>query len=479
MFRQAGRTLVSARSRACYRQHNASLVALSRIINGKSMVAQNSQAKVNLCAFSTSVKLAEPTTDGHRRSWAPATAAEMRKMATQSLLHELTQKQQQTYESVVDWFLQNMPATYFRQTSQEARLEHLQAISAMMEPSFFVRAKNFKADSDAPVAATRDIVLKLQRASASGREVTVIQPGSAVAGTRERRHNLLAVLESLPPADGKLSQVKVFNSLDRTLAINVFAYKRNRDRDAATPADAAHILEYAAAVQCGETSDADSEYALSPSPLYEPEALKQYLARCETDYAKASHPRRFLLQRELYERVSGTEGVAVHVEHYEGAEQAALPSAQMPDETAAAPMSQSDFIASADALKAVFVKDVEVDEAQALLCAMVDAACATLRTNLYMPHRYALGMRLDPAVLLTQRERADPTKEVPFGAFFVYGRRFRGFHVRFRVRAVTLTLAVSCPNPNPTSDICVRFGSWGTRSAQIADWIRSLYWPFA
>jgi hypothetical protein len=31
-------------------------------------------------------------------------------------------------QAVVDWFLHSMPATYFRQTTQEARLEHLQAI---------------------------------------------------------------------------------------------------------------------------------------------------------------------------------------------------------------------------------------------------------------------------------------------------------------------------------------------------------------
>lgn len=34
----------------------------------------------------------------------------------------------QLTQSVVDWFLLNMPATYFKQTTQEVRLEHLQAI---------------------------------------------------------------------------------------------------------------------------------------------------------------------------------------------------------------------------------------------------------------------------------------------------------------------------------------------------------------
>jgi glutamate dehydrogenase len=74
-----------------------------------------------------------------------------------------------------------------------------------------------------------------------------------------------------------------------------------------------------------------------------------------------------------------------------------------------------------------------VDEAQQLLLAMVDATAATKRTNLYMPHRYALALRVDPALLLTAKEKADSDREMPFGAFYVYGRRFTGIHCRFRV----------------------------------------------
>ena len=40
-------------------------------------------------------------------------------------------------------------------------------------------------------------------------------------------------------------QVKVFNSLDNTLAINVFAYKSGAGRPRATPSDAPELMQYA------------------------------------------------------------------------------------------------------------------------------------------------------------------------------------------------------------------------------------------
>jgi hypothetical protein len=46
-------------------------------------------------------------------------------------------------------------------------------------------------------------------------------------------------------------QVKVFNSLDNTLAINVFAYKSGAGRARATPGDAPELMRYAEALQAG------------------------------------------------------------------------------------------------------------------------------------------------------------------------------------------------------------------------------------
>jgi glutamate dehydrogenase len=52
---------------------------------------------------------------------------------------------------------------------------------------------------------------------------------------------------------------------------------------------------------------------------------------------------------------------------------------------------------------------------------------ATFRTNIYIRERYALSFRLDPK-LLQNEERPD----LPYGVFYVHGRGFNGFHVRFR-----------------------------------------------
>merc|ERR1719331_2916921 len=50
----------------------------------------------------------------------------------------------------------------------------------------------------------------------------------------------------------------------------------------------------------------------------------------------------------------------------------------------------------------------------------------TLRTNFYYPRRYALAFRVDPALMVAEGQ------EVPFGAVFVTGEGFEGFHNRFQ-----------------------------------------------
>lgn len=62
-----------------------------------------------------------------------------------------------------------------------------------------------------------------------------------------------------------------------------------------------------------------------------------------------------------------------------------------------------------------------------LLSKMMDILSHTLKTNIYMENRYALGLRLDPKVM-----GESPNKELPYGILFIHGRRFNGYHVRFR-----------------------------------------------
>lgn len=66
------------------------------------------------------------------------------------------------------------------------------------------------------------------------------------------------------------------------------------------------------------------------------------------------------------------------------------------------------------------------EPARVLMQKMVDAVEMTLRTNFFYPGRYALAFRVDPRLLVTGDQ------EVPFGAVFVTGEGFEGFHNRFQ-----------------------------------------------
>jgi len=79
-------------------------------------------------------------------------------------------------------------------------------------------------------------------------------------------------------------------------------------------------------------------------------------------------------------------------------------------------------------LGAAIERSVADEKELTLMTGMLRAVKATLRTNLYMPERYALALRLDP----THTGHGTVGTEIPYGVFFISGRRFKGFHVRFR-----------------------------------------------
>ncbi len=87
---------------------------------------------------------------------------------------------------------------------------------------------------------------------------------------------------------------------------------------------------------------------------------------------------------------------------------------------------------------AAFTKALEALEGEAsakadgettltILRTTLDAMRATLRTNLFVTDRFGFALRLDPAFMV-----GSTRPETPFGAFFVHGRDFNGFHVRFK-----------------------------------------------
>lgn len=72
-------------------------------------------------------------------------------------------------------------------------------------------------------------------------------------------------------------------------------------------------------------------------------------------------------------------------------------------------------------------RQVDEPESRRTLTQLLLAVQSTLRTNAFAERRYGLAIRFDP-VHLGMPQADDP----PYGAFFVTGRGFSGFHVRFR-----------------------------------------------
>ncbi|MEE2971951.1 MAG: NAD-glutamate dehydrogenase domain-containing protein, partial [Planctomycetota bacterium] len=91
------------------------------------------------------------------------------------------------------------------------------------------------------------------------------------------------------------------------------------------------------------------------------------------------------------------------------------------------PLDDEVFEAEAAALSAEIERTASSETAQTVLLTMIDAIRHTLRTNYHVHGRFGLALRLDPAFL-----RNDDRPEMPFGTFFVHGRGFNGFHVRFQ-----------------------------------------------
>lgn len=60
---------------------------------------------------------------------------------------------------------------------------------------------------------------------------------------------------------------------------------------------------------------------------------------------------------------------------------------------------------------------------------MTEIVEKTYKTNIYMKDRYALSLRLDPSIMGIGSEE-DST--LPYGVLFIHGRRFNGYHTRFR-----------------------------------------------
>ncbi|RLN91750.1 hypothetical protein BBJ28_00018869, partial [Nothophytophthora sp. Chile5] len=478
----------------------------------------------------------------------------------EELLRALDSFQKAAAGKTVPWFLANMPPAYFRSIDEEDRLQHLNAITALV--------------------------------NAQQPEVMLRSPDHAVFSHFRSGANfpgrLANVLDQLPlTVDGAtLARVKIFTALDDSLGLDIFRFGQQEPFMGATEEERSardSIQQFCADIQSGKF--AGQACYPTPSPVFEPAAVDEFLNHCNTMYVQFSNPRRLAWQMQLFRNVQGTEGVAVDVEHgWEkrseenklasggGVPQSMLtiaasnvipkgfmqkaamylglcqlnvvrahldvvkdpnnhgghvamirilvqPSGEaqrenfafewqkitgnlkllkwiddrpvqltmhhpdlgisraeliyaygnmlhgvlakkdpfaysltrimgtleheqnLPmasriadyflakfDPQADHPMTAEEQDALVAEIKVDIRRNVEAEDAIQLLNSMADAVRGTLRTNKFVRDRYALSLRMDPSVM----GYGTVGKETPYGVFFIYGRRFKGFHVRFR-----------------------------------------------
>jgi hypothetical protein len=70
---------------------------------------------------------------GEKMAWQADEDSDIQRVTTLATIHELTRQQSRSIETVVPWFLKNMPASYFRQVPESFRQDHLRAISAIKD----------------------------------------------------------------------------------------------------------------------------------------------------------------------------------------------------------------------------------------------------------------------------------------------------------------------------------------------------------
>lgn len=140
--------------------------------------------------------------------------------------------------------------------------------------------------------------------------VTYINSGAETGMLYNQIKNLVA------PNGTELAHVHVFSSVDQSMALNVFSFENKADaKRIASKADGKKLYDFAADMRAGKyIHDASvPKY----SEIFSEKSLEEYLGNCSAGYGSQTSPRRFMIQREMFERIRGSEGSEVHLEPFE------------------------------------------------------------------------------------------------------------------------------------------------------------------
>ncbi len=189
-----------------------------------------------------------------------------------SIVDELASTFRATAESVVPWFIAQMPPMYFQDTDRASQLAHLRAIIAAKA-------------SDRPI----DLTLK----SEDGRQLTLIKNANYPG--------ILAELVAQLPLDRSLRAAKIHSSFDGNLVLDTFVFGDPEPFDSRDPRQSAKLTD-------------TIRYAKEHNLEWTPDQISTYFAGCSAEYVLTCTPLRVSAHWKLFSRVSGTDGTIVELE---------------------------------------------------------------------------------------------------------------------------------------------------------------------
>ena len=203
---------------------------------------------------------------------APAATASTGAPDPTVLASDLGRSFQQTAETIVPWFVSQMPRMYFEDTPSDEVANHLRAIIA---------------------ARASGQPLHLTVRSDDGQQWTIIREGN--------RPGVLAEVVASLPMTPSLRAAKIHGSNDGVLVLDSFEFGEREPFNANIPAQA-------------EKLRATIEFARTSAKDWSEPAIRAYFAGCAADYVQTLTPHRLNKHRLLVAQVSGTEGTVLETE---------------------------------------------------------------------------------------------------------------------------------------------------------------------
>ncbi len=188
------------------------------------------------------------------------------------LASDLGKSFQRTAETIVPWFVSQMPRMYFDDTAPATVAAHLRAIIA---------------------ARASGQPLHLTIRSEDGREWTSIREGN--------KTGVLAEVVGSLPMTPSLRAAKIHSSRDGVLVLDSFEFG---DRVPFDPKNHAQAEKLRATIEFARTSAKDWSEA----------AIRTYFGSCAGDYLMTLTPHRLNKHRQLVAKVSGTDGTWIETE---------------------------------------------------------------------------------------------------------------------------------------------------------------------